>query len=98
MHRVTAIEVIEDRTATARCDEGFLRLKRLRARNRRGDGSLSRDYPIDLIDRPTLDAVAVCLWARGARGPEVGNMYAWQPVAPTGVVNDVCWNCPRLAS
>ncbi len=61
MPRVTAIEVVEDRTATARCDEGFLRLKRLRARNRRADGSRSPEYPIDVIDRPTLDAVAVCL-------------------------------------
>ena len=60
--RVTDIEILEDRTATSRCDEGFLRLKRFRARNRREDGSASREYPIDVIDRPTLDAVAVCAW------------------------------------
>ena len=40
-HRVVAIEVVEDRTATSRLDEGFLRLRRLRARNRRADGSAS---------------------------------------------------------
>ena len=56
--RVAEIVVVEDRTARARLDEGFLRLKRLQARNRREDGSLSPEYPIDLIDRPTLDAVA----------------------------------------
>jgi len=81
MHRVTAIEVVEDRTATARCDEGFLRLKRLRARNRRADGSRSKEYPIDLVDRPTLDAVAVCLWARGRSGPEVLTRLGLRPAA-----------------
>jgi ADP-ribose pyrophosphatase len=59
---VLDIQIIEDRTATSRCDEGFLRLKRFRARNLRDDGSTSREYPIDVIDRPTLDAVAVCAW------------------------------------
>ena len=71
MTRIAEIEILEDRTAQSRCDEGFLRIKRFRARNRRADGSLSREYPIDVIDRPTLDAVAVCLWARGPRGVEV---------------------------
>jgi ADP-ribose pyrophosphatase len=71
MPRVTAIEIVEDRTAQARCDEGFLRLKRYRARNRRADGTASCDYPIDVIDRVTLDAVAVCLYARTAGGIEV---------------------------
>ncbi|HEX9290406.1 MAG TPA: hypothetical protein VF904_12865 [Anaeromyxobacteraceae bacterium] len=51
MHRVTQIEIVEDRTASSRCDEGFLRLKRFRARNRRSDGTLSPEYPIDVIDR-----------------------------------------------
>jgi len=81
MPRVAAIEVVEDRTARARCDEGFLRLRRLRARNRRLDGSYSREYPIDLIDRPTFDAVAVCLWARGEAGPEVLTRSGIRPAA-----------------
>ena len=81
MPRVTAIEIVEDRTATSRCDEGFLRLKRLRARNRREDGSLSPEYPIDLIDRPVLDAVAVCLWARGPGGIEVLTRRGLRPAA-----------------
>jgi ADP-ribose pyrophosphatase len=37
--RVTEIEVVEDFSSTARCDEGFLQLRRLRVRNRRADGS-----------------------------------------------------------
>lgn len=78
---VTAIEVVEDYTARARCDEGFLRLRRLRARNRRADGSASREYPIDVIDRPTLDAVAVCLWARTPRGVEVLTRRGLRPAA-----------------
>ncbi len=81
MPRVTAIEIVRDLTATARCDEGFLRLKRLRARNRHADGTSSREYPIDVIDRPTLDAVAVCLWARGPRGVEVLTRCGLRPAA-----------------
>jgi ADP-ribose diphosphatase len=71
MPTVTAIEIVEDRTATSRCDEGFLRVKRYRARNRRADGTTSAEYAIDVLDRATLDAVAVCLWARTPRGVEV---------------------------
>src|SRR5512138_1052160 len=81
MHRIARIEIVEDRTARSRCDEGFLRLRRLRARNRRADGSLSREYPIDVIDRPTLDAVAVCLWARGPHGVEVLTRRGLRPAA-----------------
>lgn len=81
MPRVTAIEIVEDRTATARCDEGFLRLKRYRARNRRADGSASPEYHIDVIDRPVLDAVAVVLWARTPRGVEVLTRRGLRPAA-----------------
>jgi ADP-ribose pyrophosphatase len=81
MPRVTAIEVVEDYTARARCDEGFLRLKRFRARNRRADGSASREYPVDVIDRPTLDAVAVCLWARTPGGIEILTRRGLRPAA-----------------
>src|SRR6266542_2090851 len=81
MREIAAIEIVEDYTGRARCDEGFLRLRRLRARNRRADGSLSREYPIDVIDRPTLDAVAVCLWARGPRGVEVLTRGGLRPAA-----------------
>jgi ADP-ribose pyrophosphatase len=81
MAKVVEIEIVEDRTAASRCDEGFLRLKRYRARNRREDGSRSAVYPIDVIDRPTLDAVAVCLWARGAGGVEVLTRRGLRPAA-----------------
>lgn len=81
MPRVSAIEVVEDYTARARLDEGFLRLKRLRARNRRADGSASPEYPIDVIDRPTLDAVAVCVWARAGRAVHVLTRRGLRPAA-----------------
>lgn len=81
MPTVTAIELLEDRTARSRCDEGFLRLKRLTAQNRRADGSTSRTYPIDLIDRPALDAVAVVIWARTERGIEVLTRLQLRPAA-----------------
>jgi ADP-ribose pyrophosphatase len=81
MRKVVAIEIVEDYTPRARCDEGFLRLKRFRARNRRADGSASREYPIDVIDRPTLDAVAVCLYARTPRGVEVLTRRGLRPAA-----------------
>jgi ADP-ribose pyrophosphatase len=81
MPSVTAIEIIEDFTATARLDEGFLRLKRFRAQNRHQDGSTSREYRIDVIDRPTLDAVALCVWARTPRGVEVLTRHQLRPAA-----------------
>lgn len=81
MPRIDAIEIVEDCTARSRLDEGFLRLRRLRARNRRADGTASPVYPIDVIDRPTLDAVAVCLWARTARGVEVLTRRGLRPAA-----------------
>src|SRR6266542_3546141 len=81
MREIAAIEIVEDYTARARCDEGFLRLRRLRARNRRADGSASREYPIDVIDRPTLDAVAVCLYARTPAGIEILTRRGLRPAA-----------------
>jgi ADP-ribose pyrophosphatase len=81
MREIAAIEIVEDYTARARCDEGFLRLRRLRARHRRVDGSASAEYPIDVIDRPTLDAVAVCLYARTPRGIEVLTRRGLRPAA-----------------
>ena len=79
--KVRTIEVLEDYSARARLDEGFLRLKRLRARNRRADDSVSPEYKIDVIDRPTLDAVALVIWARTARGVEVLTRHQLRPAA-----------------
>ena len=81
MPRVASIEIVEDRTDRSRCDEGFLRLKRYVARNRRVDGSVSKLYPIDVIDRPTFDAVAVCLYARTSKGIEVLTRLGLRPAA-----------------
>ena len=78
---VTDIEITEDFSATARCDEGFLQLRRLRARNRRSDGSVSHVYRIDVIDRPRLDAVAVLVYRAGPNGVEFLTRENLRPAA-----------------
>lgn len=78
---VTDIEVVEDFTSTGKCDEGFLRVRRLRCRNRRSDGSTSDVYRVDVIDRPRLDAVAVLVYRRGAQGVEVLTRQNLRPAA-----------------
>lgn len=65
---VREIQVVEDFTSSARCDEGFLHLRRLRCRNLREDGSTSELYRVDMVDRPRLDAVAVVVYRRAADG------------------------------
>ena len=67
-----AIEVVEDRTAGSRLDEGFLRLERLVVRNLYADGTASEPYPCDVVRRRGSDAVVAALWARrGPRGVQV---------------------------
>lgn len=78
---VTAIEVVEDFSATARCDEGFLRVRRLRCHNRRADGSFSKVYRVDVVDRPRLDAVAVLIYRRTPSGLEVLTRMNLRPAA-----------------
>lgn len=78
---VTGIEVVEDVTARSRCDEGFLHIKRLVCRNLRSDGSTSRDYRVDVVDRPIPDAVAVLIWRHGAQGIEVLTRRTLRPAA-----------------
>lgn len=65
---VTALEIVEDFSSTARCDEGFLQIRRLRVKNRREDGSSSPVYRVDVVDRPRLDAVAVLIHRRTEAG------------------------------
>ncbi len=65
------LEIVEDFTSSARCDEGFLHVRRLRCRNRRADGTHSPVFRVDVIDRPRLDAVAVLIHRAGAAGREV---------------------------
>ena len=57
-----SIEVVEDRTATSRCDEGFLRVQRLVLRNHYEDGSVSARYPCDVLSRTGSDAVVAVLY------------------------------------
>lgn len=78
---VNAIEVVDDFSATARCDEGFLQIRRLRVRNRRADGSTSPVYRVDVVDRPRLDAVAVLVVRQGAAGWEVLTRLNLRPAA-----------------
>lgn len=78
---VNAIEVVEDFSPTARCDEGFLQIRRLRVRNRRADGSTSPVYRVDVVDRPRLDAVAVLVVRQGAGGFEVLTRLNLRPAA-----------------
>jgi ADP-ribose pyrophosphatase len=78
---VVDLQVLEDFSARARCDEGFLHLRRLRCQNLRADGSLSRPYNVDVVDRPVPDAVAVLLWRRGSQGVEVLTRRTLRPAA-----------------
>jgi ADP-ribose pyrophosphatase len=69
--KLEAIEVVEDRTAESRCDEGFLKLARLRLRNRYTDGTLSEVYDCDIVSRPGTDAVVAALYLEDADGVQV---------------------------
>ncbi len=65
---VRSVEVVADRTGQSRCDEGFLRVKRLTLRNTYTDGTTSPPYPCDIVSRRSVDAVAVVLWHREPDG------------------------------
>lgn len=78
---VQQIEVVEDFTASAKCDEGFLHVRRLRCRNRRTDGSASNVYRVDMVDRPRVDAVGVLAWRRAEGGVEVLTRMNLRPAA-----------------
>lgn len=78
---VTKLEIVEDFSAIARCDEGFLQLRRLRVRNARADGSHSNVYRVDVIDRPRLDAVAVLIYRRAGDGLEFLTRENLRPAA-----------------
>jgi ADP-ribose pyrophosphatase len=100
-HDVTALEVVEDFSGTARCDEGFLQIRRLRVKNRRADGSSSHVYRVDVVDRPKLDAVAVLVWRAAAGGrrefltrqnlrPAAYFRKDKQPAVPDGAIHLFC--------
>src|SRR5262245_46205585 len=56
------IEIVEDRTAGSRCDQGFLRVARLRLRNVYDDDSTSDVYDCDIVSRRNPDAVVAVLY------------------------------------
>ncbi|HEU5056892.1 MAG TPA: hypothetical protein VFU21_10225, partial [Kofleriaceae bacterium] len=66
MPRIAAVEIDKEERIGA---GGFLTIRRLIVRNRREDGSHSRQYLCDMVERPMgLDAVVVAIFTR-ARGP-----------------------------
>lgn len=70
MQRVTGFEV--ESRALHGAEDGFLRVCRVRLRNRRDDDSLSERYICDYVTRPKgADAVVVGLWRQGERAVEV---------------------------
>ena len=75
--KLVGIEIVEDRTAESRCDEGFLKLRRLRLRNVYED-RVSEVYPCDVVSRPGSDAVVAVLYERGAEG----RVHVWLREAP----------------
>jgi len=81
--QIEAIEVVEDFSHTARCDEGFLQVRRFWVKNRRSDGTTSAAYRVDLVDRPRLDAIAVLVYRKvSASGAvEILTRQALRPAA-----------------
>ena len=79
--RVRSIEIVEDRTAHSRCDEGFITVSRLVLQNVYADGSKSKPYPCDVASRPGSDAVVAILYELGADG-EVRVILREGPRAP----------------
>lgn len=57
-----SIEIVEDNTKTSKCDEGFLRVKRLKLKNLYTNGTESAAYPCDIVERRQVDAVAIVLY------------------------------------
>lgn len=60
------VQLVEDRTSASRCDEGFLRVRRLTLKNRYADGAESASYPYDVVERDALDAVGIILFAEAS--------------------------------
>ena len=75
--KLVGIEIVEDRTASSRCDEGFLKLRRLTLRNVYED-RVSQDYPCDVVSRPGSDAVVAVLYERTPSG----RVFVWLREAP----------------
>ncbi len=65
------VDTIEDLSAESRCDQGFLRVKRLVLRNRYPDGTESAPYRYDLVEREATDAVVLALHATVDGAPAI---------------------------
>lgn len=63
------LELVEDRTDAR--SGGFLEVRRFTMRNHYPDGTQSRVYPYDLLERHALDAVCVLAHRAGPNGTEV---------------------------
>jgi ADP-ribose pyrophosphatase len=61
--KLAKVMLVKDRTAESNLQEGYLRLHRWTLRNIYDNGSESKDYGCDVVDRAGLDAVAVVLYA-----------------------------------
>lgn len=59
------VEVVSDEGTDGR---GFLRVRSMQLRCRYPDGSHSASFPYQLVERDSMDAVAIVLWARGEQG------------------------------
>lgn len=79
--QLESIEIVADRSAEGRCDQGFLRLRRLILRNRYADGGSSAEYPCDVVSRRSTDAVVAVLWERAPDG-RVNVLLRRSPRAP----------------
>lgn len=73
------IEVVEDRTRTARCDEGFVHVRRYRLVNVLPDGTRTAAYSYDVVDRRHMDAVAMALVDPSPPEPRVVFRLALRP-------------------
>lgn len=68
---IREIEVLDDRSARTPWDQGFFLLRRLTLRNQYNDGTESRPYACDVLERRGVDAVAVFLFFREGDGVQV---------------------------
>ncbi len=58
-----SVVVVADRSAGARSDEGFIRVRRLTLKNQYEGNGESSEYPYDCVERTAMDAVGIVLYA-----------------------------------
>ena len=62
------VTVAHDRTPESRADGGFVNVRRLDLVVRYPDGSASLPFAYDIVERTTIDAVAIVAYAQGGSG------------------------------